>query len=93
MQASLAIASFLASLGAWLLGTGVLWLAAALLIGAVVPITFAVIMPTNRLLLAAGRDLSSAETRQLLELWGKLHGIRSALGFLAAVLMLLGLSR
>jgi Domain of unknown function (DUF1772) len=59
-----------------------------LLIGAAVPITLAVIMPTNRVLLAVGRDLSSAETRQLLELWGKLHGIRSALSAAAAVLML-----
>jgi hypothetical protein len=88
MQAPLAIASFLAGLSVWLLGGGLLWLVAALLIGAVVPITFAVIMPINRLLLATGRDLDSAETRQLLELWGKLHGIRSALSAAAAVLML-----
>lgn len=88
MQAPLAIASFLAGLGAWFLGGGLLWLVAALPIGAVVPITFAVILPINRLLLAPGRDLGSAETRQLLELWGKLHGIRSALGAAAAVLML-----
>ncbi|HWM31835.1 MAG TPA: DUF1772 domain-containing protein [Methyloceanibacter sp.] len=93
MQASLAIASFVAGLSAWLLSGGILWLAAALLIGAVVPITFAVILPINRLLLAAGRDLGSAETRQLLELWGKLHAIRSALSAAAAVLMLWDLTR
>src|ERR671936_1267597 len=55
MQAPLAIVSFLAGLGAWLLGGGVLWLVAALLIGAVVPFTFIVIMPTNQRLLAADR--------------------------------------
>ncbi len=93
MQASLAIASFVAGLSAWLLSGGILWLVAALLIGAVVPITFAVIMPVNRLLLTAGRDLGSAETRQLLELWGKLHGMRSALSAAAAVLMLWNLTR
>jgi hypothetical protein len=58
--------------GAWFLGGGFLWLVAALFIGAVVPITFIVIMPTNRQLLAAQRDLGSAETRRLLERWGNI---------------------
>ena len=51
MQAPLAIASFVAGMGAWLLGGGVIWLVAALLIGAIVPVTFAIIMPTNRVLM------------------------------------------
>jgi len=51
LQAPLAIVSFLAGAGAWLLGGGALWLVAGLFIGAVVPITFIVIMPTNRRLL------------------------------------------
>jgi uncharacterized membrane protein len=91
MQAPLAIVSFLASVIAWLLGGGVLWLVAALFIGAVVPITFIVIMPTNHKLLAAGRDLGSEETRQLLERWGRLHGVRTILSVVAAVLMVWGL--
>ena len=37
-----------------------------------VPITFIVIEPTDQQLLAAVRDLGSAETRQLLERWGTL---------------------
>ena len=40
MQAPLAIASFLAGAGVWLLGGGPIWLVAALFIGAVVPVTF-----------------------------------------------------
>ena len=91
MQAPLAIVSFLAGVGAWLLGGGLLWLIAALFIGAVVPITFIVIMPTNHQLLAADRDLSSAETRQLLDRWGKLHGVRSVASGIATLLMLWGL--
>jgi hypothetical protein len=91
MQAPLALASFLAGLGAWFLGGGLLWLVAALCIGAVVPITFIVIMPTNQQLLAADRDLGSAETRQLLERWGKLHGVRSIASAVATLLMLWGL--
>ena len=91
MQAPLAIISFLAGVGAWLLGGGVLWLVAALCIGAVVPITFIVIMPTNRQLLTPGRDLGSLETRLLLDRWGRLHVMRSAASAVAAFLMLWGL--
>lgn len=91
MQAPLAIVSFLAGAGACFLGGGLLWLVAALFIGAVVPITFIVIMPTNQQLLAAGRDLGSAETRRLLERWGTLHGVRSIASGIATVLMLSGL--
>src|SRR5207237_3199684 len=91
MQAPLAVVSFLAGVGAWLLGGGLLWLVAALLIGAVVPFTFIVIMPTNNKLLAADRDLGSAETRELLDRWGKLHGVRSIASAIATLLMLWGL--
>jgi Domain of unknown function (DUF1772) len=77
MQAPLAVLSFLAGVGAWLLGGGTLWLIGAVLIGLVVPYTFIVVMPTNQQLLAPGRDLSSAETRSLLEKWGRMHAVRS----------------
>ena len=85
IQASLAIVGFLSGVAGWLLGGALAWLVGALLIGAVIPFTFIVIMPTNHQLLAPGRDISSAETRGLLEKWGKLHGVRSALGLVAAV--------
>jgi len=88
LQAPLAIVSFLAGAGAWVLGGGVVWLIAALLIGAVVPFTLIVVMPTNEQLLAPGRDLDSAETRRLLDRWGRLHAIRSIASAVAAVLML-----
>ena len=79
LQAPLAIASLCCGVTVWLLGGGIGWLVAALLVGAVVPITFAIIMPTNHKLLMPGRDLSSAETRELLVRWGNLHAIRTAL--------------
>lgn len=85
MQASLAILGFLTGVAVWLLGGGLMWLLGAVFIGAVVPFTFLVIMPTNHQLLVPGRDLSSSETRVLLEKWGKLHGVRSALSLLASV--------
>jgi hypothetical protein len=86
MQAPLALLSFVASGAAWLMGGGVPWLVAAALIGAVVPFTLIVIMPINHKLLAPGRDLGSAETRALLERWGKLHAVRTVLSLLATVL-------
>jgi Domain of unknown function (DUF1772) len=91
MQAPLAVLSFLAGAGAWLVGEGVLWLIGAALIGLVVPFTFIAVMPTNHQLLAPGRDLSSAETRSLLEKWGRLHAVRSVLSFLASIVYLVSL--
>ena len=93
MQAPLALVSFVAGVAAWLLDAGGLWLVAALLIGAVVPFTFVVIMPTNRALLAPGRDLASEETRDLLVHWGRLHGVRSVLSLVSSLLFLVLLRR
>jgi hypothetical protein len=86
MQVPLALLSFLSGVAAWLMGAGSGWLVAAVLIGAGVPFTLICIMPTNHKLLAAGRDLGSAETRMLLERWGKLHAVRTTLSVLATVL-------
>jgi len=88
MQAPLAVIGFIAGTAVWLLGAGFGWLVAAALIGAVVPVTFIVIMPTNLKLLAANRDVGSAETLVLLEKWGRLHAVRTILSLLAAPLML-----
>ena len=88
MQASLAILSLLAGVTAWLLGGGVMWLVGAVLIGLVVPFTFIAIMPTNNQLSAPGRDLASSETRVLLERWGKLHAVRSALSLIASIVLI-----
>jgi hypothetical protein len=88
LQAPLALLSLLAGASAWLMGAGAWWLIAALLIGFVVPFTFIVIMPTNHRLLESGRDLSSADTRALLERWGMLHAVRTGCSLIAAALFL-----
>jgi uncharacterized membrane protein len=88
LQAPLAITSFLCGVAVWLQGGGVGWLVAALLVGAVVPFTFAVIMPTNHKLLAPDRDLSSAETNELLVHWGRLHAVRTVLSLAGTVIYL-----
>ena len=93
MQASLAVIGFVGGVAVWLLGGGVGWLSGAAFIGAVIPFTFIVIMPTNKKLLAPGRDLASADTRALLVQWGHLHAVRSVLSFVALLIYLLLLMR
>ena len=88
MQASLAIMSLLSGAAAWLLGGGTPWVVGAVLIGLVVPFTFVAIMPTNKQLLAPGRDLASTETRALLEKWAKLHAVRSVLSLAATLIFI-----
>jgi hypothetical protein len=91
LQAPLALASLACGAGAWLLDAGAGWLIGALLVGAVVPFTFAVIMPTNNKLLEPGRDLNSMETRELLVRWGGLHAVRTLLSLAGAAVYLLQL--
>ena len=80
--------AFSLATASWLLGAGIGWLVGAIIILAVVPFTFVAIMPTNNQLLAPGRDLSSPETRALLERWAMLHGVRSVLSLVASVVFL-----
>jgi hypothetical protein len=85
LQAPLAIVSLLTGTAVWLWGGGIGWLVAAIFIGAVVPFTFIVIMPTNHKLLAPDRDLSSDQTRELLVRWGNLHAVRTILSLASTV--------
>jgi hypothetical protein len=59
-----------------------------LLLGAVVPFTLLVIMPTNQRLLASGVDIDEVEARVLLTRWNRLHGVRSLLSAVAFVVLL-----
>ena len=93
LQAPLAVLGSAAGLTAWLLGASSVWLVAALLIGAVVPFTFIAIMQTNKKLLAPDRDVTSPETRALLQRWGKLHAVRTAMSLVATVLCIWLLAR
>ena len=83
MQASLAASGFMTALGAAFQRHAVWLLVAGLLLGAVIPFTLLVILPTNRLLLSAGLDRSSPEAGKLLIRWGRLHAVRSVLGVAA----------
>jgi len=92
LQATLAMSAAVTGVLTWLHGEGIVWLWGGLLILAVVPFTLVVVRPTSERLLAHGRDLASAETRQLLERWGRLHAVRSALGLAASVVFLYALA-
>ena len=80
MQGALAVIGLLASVVAWYRGSGVGWLVGGLLLGALVPFTLVVIMPTNRRLLDPGLDSGSSEARELLSRWGRLHAVRTVVG-------------
>jgi hypothetical protein len=83
MQATCAALGLLSSIAAWLAGATLWWLVAGVLLGAVIPFTLIVILPTNKLLLSPTLDRGSAQTGQLLARWSKLHGVRSVLSVLA----------
>jgi Anthrone oxygenase len=56
------------------------WLLGAVLILTNWPYTVGVVLPVNKQLGATPPGSANAETRGLVETWGKLHAVRSALG-------------
>ncbi|HEV7372362.1 DUF1772 domain-containing protein [Arenibaculum sp.] len=88
MQAPLAMVGFLLAAAAWWQGGHPGWAVGALLMIANWPFTFLVIMPTNRGLLAAEPATAGAESRAMVERWGRLHAVRTTLGFAALLAFL-----
>ena len=91
MQASLAVVGCAAAIAAWLRGAG-RWLAAAVLLGSVVPFTLVVMKPVNDALLQGG-DVSTVELDALLMRWGYLHWTRTVASGLAFVTCLVAIVR
>lgn len=83
MQATLALIGALAAMVRWGLGGQIGWLIGGLLLGAVVPFTLLVIMPTTTRLLDVSLELNSSESAVLLRHWGRLHAVRSAASLVA----------
>jgi len=88
MQLALALVATFASILSWVFGGGVLWLLGTALIVAVIPFTFALIMPINKVLLDPKIDRGSDSTHHLLVEWGRLHAVRTALSLAASVVFL-----
>jgi len=83
MQAALALVGAGAGIARWGAGGGLGWLVSSVVLGAVVPFTLVVILPTNSRLLDASLDKASPEAEALLARWGRLHAVRSTLSFVA----------
>jgi hypothetical protein len=85
MQASLAVVGFLLGAGAWWQSGMWLWLLGAALLVANWPYTLVCIMPVNRKLETME---PGADSRALMQVWGRLHAGRSLLGCGAVLCML-----
>ena len=86
MQASLAILGGVLGVAAYVTAHDSRWLIGAVLLIANWPYTMFVIMPTNKRLAAIAIDQAGAESRALLEKWGRLHAARSGLGLAATAI-------
>lgn len=91
MQANLALASTAIGLVTAYLEWDWLWLLGALLIFANWPYTIFVIFPVNKILEATAPEAATAQTRALIEKWGRLHAGRSTLGVAATLVYLLAI--
>ena len=88
MQASLAVLGGLLGVGAWIMASDWRWLLGAALLLANWPYTYFSIMPTNARLMATPDAEADAETRRLIERWGRLHAGRSGLGAASTLVLL-----
>jgi hypothetical protein len=87
-EASLALISTLLGLLAAYLSGRWIRVAGALLILAPWPWTLLVMLPLNKALEVTPDGTANAGTRRLIERWGRLHAVRSALGLSAALVYL-----
>ena len=90
MQASLALAGGALGIAAWWLQDHWTWLLGAVLLLCNWPFTLFAIMPTNRKLLAMDPRAPGPDSRLLVEQWGLLHAVRTALGSAATLVYLWG---
>ena len=86
MQASLAVVGCLLGLGAWYLARDWRWVLGAVVLVSNWPFTVVAIMPVNNRLMAMPVESPSDELRGLMDRWGKLHAVRSALGVIATAI-------
>jgi len=92
MQASLAVIGFLLGcLAAWQAADW-RWLVGASLLVSNWPYTLIIILPVNKALEATEPKQAGARTRALIEQWGWLHSVRSALGAAATLAFLWSLT-
>ncbi|MGE0734725.1 MAG: DUF1772 domain-containing protein [Alphaproteobacteria bacterium] len=91
MQASLAVIGGLLGIAAYVMSDNWRFLVGGLFMLANWPWTLIAIMPINRRLEAMTPASADGTTHALVQLWGVLHGVRSALGAGASLWFLWGL--
>lgn len=92
MQASLAGLGLLSATVAWWQTGRAVLLVGGVVLGAVIPFTLLVIFPTNHQLLEPGLNAESPEAAALLRRWGQLHAVRTVLGTIAFITLLVGVA-
>ena len=92
LQVPLSLVGALAAIARWVTGGSAAWLAGGLALGALVPFTLIVILPTNKRLLAETLDPTSAEAPRLLSRWGRLHGVRTVVSLVVFGAFVAGLA-
>jgi hypothetical protein len=90
LQASLAVAGLLLAASGWYQTRQILLLIGGLVLGAVIPFTLLIVFPINHRLLDPMLMPDSAEAGVLLRRWGHLHAVRTVLGIVAFVILLVG---
>ena len=88
MQAPLAIVGLILGLAAWWQTGHLGWVLGGLLMIANWPVTFFAIMPTNNKLMTIEPAMAGPESRAMIEKWGSLHQVRTALGIAASLAFL-----
>ena len=92
MQGSLAVTSAALGLASAWLTKDWRWVVGAVLILANWPYTLFGMMPTNNALKAIAEDDAGPKSRGMIETWGRLHAVRTALGMAATAAYLWALN-
>jgi hypothetical protein len=92
MQASLALLGAALAILAYFAAGDWRWLLGGTVLLANWPYTLLAITPTNNTLMAMRADAAGPDARRLIEKWGGLHAVRTALGAAATVLFLWALN-
>ena len=88
MQAPLAVLGFLLGLAAWWQTDHLGWAFGGGLMVANWPFTMFAIMPTNERLMRMDPSEAGPNSRAMIERWGSLHAVRTALGLAATATFL-----